>query len=44
MICKKCGKDVVLEGIECPQCGYSHIVEDVVIPPKIKAIKKRGKK
>ena len=21
MICKKCGVDVVLEGVECPLCG-----------------------
>ena len=21
MICRNCGKDVVLEGVECPLCG-----------------------
>lgn len=34
MICKKCGKDVSLEGIECPQCGYNHIEEEVIVIKK----------
>jgi tRNA(Ile2) C34 agmatinyltransferase TiaS len=34
MICKKCGKDVTLEGIECPKCGYSHIEEDKIVIKK----------
>ena len=37
-ICKKCKKDIILDGVECPLCGEKHI-ED--IQPTIKVEKKK---
>ena len=54
MICKKCGENVTLDGIECPQCGCNKSKEEIIVnKPTIsgdiragisKIIKKKGKR
>ena len=39
MKCTKCNKDVVLEGIECPLCGYCHKPVEHTVPPKATSVK-----
>ena len=31
MICKKCGENVTLDGIECPQCGCNNSKEEIIV-------------
>ena len=45
MICIKCGKDVILEGVECPKCGCINMPAEVKLvkstltsAPKIKTV------
>jgi hypothetical protein len=40
MKCNKCGKDVTLEGIECPLCGS---INELVVAPEV-VVRKEGKK
>lgn len=42
MICIRCGKNVILEGVECPECGGNNAVDIIEKEVKVEK-KKRGK-
>jgi len=53
MICIKCGKDVILEGVECPKCGCNNaneekeikvVKQETIIKKVEKVLHKKGKK
>lgn len=43
MICKRCAREVILDGVECPLCGKNNQDVSIVSAPVENVIKKEVK-